>query len=64
MLFRSHDLDDHGLDSEARRVIAERLDELWRRIEAEPKSSGWRLRSRVGDRMKWFDEPEENPQGR
>jgi len=58
------DLDDHGLDSDARRIIADRLDELWRRIEAEPKSSRWRLRSRVGDKMKWFDEPEENPQGR
>jgi hypothetical protein len=30
------------------------------RIEAAPKSTRWRIRSRVGDRMRWYDQPEEN----
>lgn len=29
------------------------------RIEAEPKTTGWRLRSRVGDRVKWYKEVDE-----
>ncbi|MFI5168503.1 MAG: hypothetical protein ACHQQS_18005, partial [Thermoanaerobaculales bacterium] len=28
-------------------------------IEAAPKSTKWKLRSRVGDRMTWYEEPEE-----
>ncbi len=29
------------------------------RIEATPKSRAWRLRARVGDRVKWYETPEE-----
>ncbi len=28
-------------------------------IEAEPKSRGWRLRARIGERKLWYEEPEE-----
>ena len=42
-----------------RQVVENRLAELWRRIDAEPKSSRWRLRARVGDRMRWYELPEE-----
>jgi hypothetical protein len=46
--------------AEAERTTVERrLDQLWARIEAEPKSRGWRLRDRIGDRKRWYDEPEE-----
>ncbi len=56
---------EHGLDAHACELIGQRLDQLWRRIEAEPKTARWRLRSRVGDRVRWYDEPEEHPeQGR
>jgi hypothetical protein len=40
-------------------VVERRLDDLWRRIDAEPKSSRWRLRARVGDRKRWYELPEE-----
>jgi hypothetical protein len=33
-------------------------------IEAAPKSTKWRLRARVGDRMTWYEEPEEVGHGR
>jgi hypothetical protein len=36
-----------------------RLQALWSRIEAEPKSRRWKLRDRVGDRVRWYLEPEE-----
>jgi hypothetical protein len=41
-------------------LIKERLDVLWALIENAPKTAKWRLRNRVGDRVRWYDEPEEN----
>ena len=40
-------------------TVNQRLDALWQRIDAQPKSLKWRLRSRVGDRMSWYELPEE-----
>lgn len=40
-------------------LVNQRLDELWTRIDAQPKSLRWRLRARVGDRMSWYELPEE-----
>jgi len=52
-----------GIDPQDSAVISARLAVLWERIEAAPKTARWRLRSRVGDRVRWYDEPEENPAG-
>jgi hypothetical protein len=40
-------------------LINERLDQLWQRIDAQPKSLKWKLRDRVGDRVSWYELPEE-----
>jgi len=40
-------------------TVNQRLDELWARTEAHPKSLKWRLRAKVGDRMSWYELPEE-----
>ena len=57
---RVHDgIDGYDIAHSERVVVEERLDRLWERIEAEPKSRGWRLRDRIGDRRRWYDEPEE-----
>lgn len=48
----------HQLDVPAG-VVEQRLDQLWQAIDAEPKSLKWKLRSRVGDRMSWYELPEE-----
>jgi hypothetical protein len=50
----------YDLDPEEAAVIMGRLDALWGLIEQAPKSAKWRLRSRVGDRVRWYAEPEEN----
>ncbi|MDQ2943429.1 MAG: nucleotidyltransferase family protein [Candidatus Dormibacteraeota bacterium] len=50
----------YGLDGPTAAMIRERLDVLWARIDEAPKSAKWKLRSRVGDRMRWYDEPEES----
>jgi hypothetical protein len=50
---------EYDLSEDDRAAVRDRLDRLWERIEAEPKSTRWRLRDRVGDRVKWYEEPEE-----
>jgi hypothetical protein len=40
-------------------LVNERLDQLWQRIDAQPKSLKWKLRDRVGDRVSWYELPEE-----
>ena len=40
-------------------TINQRLDELWARTDAHPKSLKWRLRAKVGDRKAWYELPEE-----
>jgi hypothetical protein len=34
--------------------VAEQVDLALARIEARPKSLGWKLRAKVGDRKKWY----------
>jgi hypothetical protein len=42
-----------------RAAVEERAEEVLRRIEAEPKTRGWRLRAKVGERKRWYELPEE-----
>jgi hypothetical protein len=48
-----------GLAPEQTRLMSDRLRELRARIEREPKTRAWRLRNRIGDRIQWYEEPEE-----
>jgi hypothetical protein len=48
----THDVPDGEL-------VLERLDALLERIEAEPKTRGWKLRAKIGDRKRWYELPEE-----
>jgi hypothetical protein len=47
------------LSEENKQAVVTRLDGISGRIEAEPKSLAWRLRARVGDRVKWYKDVEE-----
>jgi hypothetical protein len=42
-----------------RERIEARLDALLDQIEAEPKTRGWKLRARIGERKRWYELPEE-----
>lgn len=42
-----------------RDLVNRRIDELWAAIEAQPKPLRWRMRAQVGDRMRWYELPEE-----
>ncbi|HUN77665.1 MAG TPA: hypothetical protein VMU32_01970 [Solirubrobacteraceae bacterium] len=48
-----------ALDAEARERIGVQLDALDGAIQAAPKSRAWRLRARVGERRRWYEDPEE-----
>jgi hypothetical protein len=49
-------LDELDVD---RDVVRSRAKELWDAVVAAPKSLKWRLRAQVGDRMQWYELPEE-----
>jgi hypothetical protein len=55
----SAQLDAIGLQPEHRTIIATRIEQLRSVIDASPKSLKWRSRARVGERVRWYDEPEE-----
>jgi hypothetical protein len=42
-----------------RELVNTRLDALWKHIEDAPKPLRWRLRAQVGDRVRWYELPEE-----
>ena len=44
---------------EAAELVAERLRHLRKELDSVPKTRGWRLRSRIGDRKRWYELPEE-----
>jgi hypothetical protein len=44
---------------EARAILRERLTALRGTLDATPKTRKWKLRARIGDRVRWYEEPEE-----
>jgi len=42
-----------------RGLVRSRLDVLWGVVEAQPKPLKWKLRAQVGDRLRWYELPEE-----
>ncbi|HSS93393.1 MAG TPA: hypothetical protein VLR46_05305 [Candidatus Dormibacteraeota bacterium] len=49
-------LDELDVD---RDLVRSRLDALWSAVEAQSKPLKWKLRAQVGDRMRWYELPEE-----
>lgn len=47
------------LSDEQKKHVSLQVSTALARIEAEPKTTAWRLRSRVGDRVKWYKEVDE-----
>jgi hypothetical protein len=52
-------VDDYDIPEADRGRIRERLGALLQRIEDEPKTRGWRLRAKIGERKRWYELPEE-----
>jgi len=47
------------LEPADREIIVERINELLAIIQKEPKTTAWNLRSKVGDKVKWYKEVHE-----
>ena len=52
------------VDAPAAAGIGAGLDALARALDEEPKSPRWRVRARLGERVRWYDEPDEVAQPR
>lgn len=48
-----------GVDEAQRALILDRVGRLERALEEAPKSRGWRMRAKIGERKRWYDDPEE-----
>jgi hypothetical protein len=59
----NEDLVTVDLSQEDRDVIATRLQRLDDEIEAAPKSAKWKMRAKVGDRVRWYEDPDEVGKG-
>jgi len=46
------------MEPDTKDMAISRINGLLARIEKEPKSMGWKMRSRIGERVIWYDEPE------
>jgi hypothetical protein len=47
------------LSDDEQAQVATQVDKSLTSIEAEPKSRGWKLRARIGDRVKWYKDVDE-----
>jgi hypothetical protein len=52
-------LADSPLATPQRELVERRIAELAGVLDRAPKSRAWRLRARIGDRRRWYEEPEE-----
>jgi hypothetical protein len=52
-------LGEHVPDDGGRAIVASRVAEIEAAMAAAPKTTKWKLRDRVGDRVRWYAEPDE-----
>ncbi len=55
----AEDPPSYALSAEQRRLVDERVAVLREALEDQPKTFAWRMRARVGERVRWYEEPEE-----
>jgi hypothetical protein len=55
---REH-VDRYELSDPEKSQVRARIDELLEHIEATPKTRGWKLRAKIGERKRWYEVPEE-----
>ncbi len=52
-------VDSAGLGEQSAARVRGGIEALQQALQSAPKTRGWRLRARVGERMRWYEEPEE-----
>lgn len=61
-LLHEHLADYEALDEPGRKRVSERVHEVTKAIEEEPKTSKWKVRARIGPRKRWYQEVAEKSQ--
>ncbi|MCL4518851.1 MAG: hypothetical protein M1587_06605 [Thaumarchaeota archaeon] len=51
-------LPNYSLTTDEIETVKGKMDRLRNRIDREPKTFGWKMRARVGDKVKWYEVPE------
>jgi hypothetical protein len=49
----------YDVSDEEKERMRSRIDAVLERVEREPKSRGWKLRAKIGERKRWYELPEE-----
>ncbi len=55
--------DAYSLADEQKETIRQRMDGFVQALDAAPKSLKWKARAKIGERVKWYDLPEEVQRG-
>jgi hypothetical protein len=50
----------YSLEAKDQEIVRKRLDDLQARFESVPKTMRWKLRARVGEKVKWYELPEQD----
>jgi hypothetical protein len=53
-------LPNYGLEPADQELVKKRLQELQARMENAPKTTRWKMRARVGERVQWYELPEKD----
>lgn len=53
-------LSTYSLTPEQQIVVKGKIKALRKKLEDEPKSFGWKMRARLGDKVKWYELPEQD----
>ncbi len=53
-------LTSYSISPDQQAIVKGKMDDLRKKIEDEPKSFGWKMRARVGDKVKWYELPEQD----
>jgi hypothetical protein len=51
-------LTNYVSSSDGKDQVKSKIDTLWKTIDSEPKSFRWKVRARVGEKVKWYELPE------
>jgi hypothetical protein len=54
----SNALAQYQLDKDVEKIVRQRVEDLEKRIENAPKSTRWKLRSKIGEKKQWYELPE------
>lgn len=53
-------LPEYKLDAQSSTIVSKRIEDLQSRIENVPKTMGWKIRARVGEKKRWYELPEQD----